>query len=53
MKINKLILFIEMVCMYQIALSDNGVIKLIGWILFIGLFMVLLVRLEKRYGIGQ
>lgn len=53
MKINKLILFIEMVCMYQIALSDNGVIKLVSWILLIGLFMVLLVRLEKRYGIGQ
>lgn len=53
MKINKLILFIEMVCMYQIALSDNGVIKLVSWILLIGLFMVLLVRLEKRYGINQ
>lgn len=49
MKINKLILFVEMVCMYQIALSDNGVIKLVSWILLIGLFMVLLVRLEKRY----
>lgn len=50
MKTIKLILLAILVTMYQIALSDNGIIKAISWLLFIGLFMVLVIKLEKRYG---
>lgn len=49
MKINKLILFIELVCMYNIALSDNGVVQLISWILLIFLGLTIAARLEKLY----
>lgn len=50
MKTIKLIILAILVCMYQIALSNNGVVQLISWVLFISLFMVLVARLEKQYG---
>ena len=53
MKIIKLELFIEMICMYQIALSDNGIVKLISWVVFLVLFMAIFARLEKRYGMDN
>lgn len=50
MKKIKLTILAILVAMYQIALSDNGIVKLFSWFLFIGLFMVLVIELEKRYG---
>lgn len=53
MKTIKLTILAILVVMYQIALSDNGIVKAISWLLFIGLFMVLVAKLEKRYGMDQ
>lgn len=50
MKIIKLVILAILMCMYQIALSDNGIVKAVSWLLFIGLFMVLVVRMERLYG---
>lgn len=50
MKTIKLILLAILATMYGIALSENGIVKLISWVLFLGLFMVLVIKLEKRYG---
>jgi len=50
MKKIKLTILAILVAMYQIALSDNGIVKLFSWFLFVGLFMVLVIELEKRYG---
>ena len=49
MKTIKLLLFIELVCMYNIALSDNGVVQLISWTLLIFLGLAIAARLEKLY----
>lgn len=49
MKTIKLTIGAILLSMYGIALSDNGIVKLISWGLFIGLFMVLVALLEKRY----
>lgn len=49
MKTIKFLLFIELVCMYNIALSDNGVVQLISWILLIFLGLTIAARLEKLY----
>lgn len=51
MKTIKLLLFIELVSMYNIALSENGWIKLVSWILLIFLGMAIAAKLEKRYGL--
>lgn len=53
MKTIKLTILAILIVMYQIALSDNGIVKVISWLLFIGLFMVLVAKLEKRYGMDQ
>lgn len=37
--------------MYNIALSDNGVVQLISWILLIFIGIVIAAKLEKRYGL--
>ena len=50
MKTIKLILLAILATMYGIALSENGIVQLISWVLFIGLFMVLVNLMEKRYG---
>ena len=50
MKTIKLILLAILANMYGIALSENGIVQAISWLLFIGLFMVLVSKLEKRYG---
>ena len=50
MKTIKLLTIIELICMYQIALSENGVVKLISWILLIFLGIAIAARLEKIYG---
>ena len=50
MKTIKFLLFIELVCMYNIALSDNGVVQLISWIVLIFLGIAIAARLEKIYG---
>jgi hypothetical protein len=49
MKTIKFLLFIELVCMYNIALSDNGVVQLISWVLLIFLGLAIAARLEKLY----
>lgn len=49
MKTIKLLLFIELVCMYNIALTENGWIKLVSWILLIFLGLAIAARLEKLY----
>lgn len=49
MKTIKLLLFIELVCMYNIALTENGWIKLVSWILLIFLGLAIEARLEKLY----
>ncbi len=49
MKTIKLLLFIELVCMYNIALTENGWIKLVSWILLIFLGLSIAARLEKLY----
>jgi len=49
MKTIKLILLAILATMYGIALSENGIVQLISWVLFFGLFMVLIAKLEKRY----
>lgn len=49
MKTIKFLLFIELVCMYNIALSENGVVQLISWILLIFLGLTIAARLEKLY----
>lgn len=49
MKIIKFLLIIELVCMYNIALSDNGVVQLISWTLLIFLGLAIAARLEKLY----
>lgn len=51
MKTIKLLLFIELVSMYNIALSENGWIKLVSWILLIFIGIVIAAKLEKRYGL--
>lgn len=51
MKTIKFLLLTELVCMYQIALSENGVVKLISWVLLIFIGMVIAAKLEKRYGL--
>jgi hypothetical protein len=50
MKIKLTILAI-LASMYGIALSENGVVQTISWVLFLGLFMALFAQMEKRYGI--
>jgi hypothetical protein len=50
MKTIKLLTIIELICMYQIALSENGVVQLISWILLIFLGIAIAARLEKIYG---
>lgn len=49
MGIIKLTIVAILVSMYQIALSDNGIIKALSWIAFIGLSLALVAQLEKRY----
>lgn len=49
MKTIKLILLAILATMYGIALSENGIVQLISWVSFFGLFMVLIAKLEKRY----
>lgn len=51
MKTIKFLLFIELVCMYNIALTENGWIKLVSWILLIFIGLVITAKLEKRYGL--
>lgn len=50
MKTIKLILLAILAAMYEIALTENGIVRLISWIVLISLFMVLVAKLEKRYG---
>ena len=50
MKTIKLIILAILVCMFNIALSENGIVQIVSWVLFISLFMVLVARLEKQYG---
>lgn len=45
----KLTILAILFSMYGIALTDNGIVKAISWLFFIGLFMALLLQLEKRY----
>jgi hypothetical protein len=53
MKIIKFLALAELVCMYEIALSDNGIVKAISWVLFAGLTLAIYARLEKIYGSNQ
>ena len=53
MKTIKLILLAILVCMYHIALSDNGIVQFVSWVLFLGLFMALVAQMEKRYGLDN
>ena len=48
MKTIKLTILAILASMYGIALMD-GIVKAISWLFFIGLFMVLVAQLEKRY----
>lgn len=48
MKIKLTILAI-LASMYGIALSENGIVQTISWVLFIGLSLTLFALLEKRY----
>lgn len=52
MKKIKLTLFLILISMYQIALSDSGLVKFIGWIAFGILFISLIAQMEKRYGVN-
>jgi len=47
----KLTILAILASMYGIALSENGVVQTISWVLFLGLFMALFAQMEKRYGI--
>lgn len=49
MKTIKLTILAILMSMYGIAISDNGIVKALSWLFFIGLFMVLVALLEKRY----
>lgn len=51
MKTIKLLLLTELVFMYNIALSENGWVKLVSWILLIFIGLVIASKLEKRYGL--
>lgn len=45
----KLTILAILMSMYGIAISGNGIVKALSWLFFIGLFMVLVALLEKRY----
>lgn len=49
MKTIKLLVVIEMVCMYNIALSYNGVVQIVSWAVLITSGLVMAALLEKRY----
>lgn len=49
MKAIKFLVFIEMACMYNIALSYNGVVQLVSWVVLIIAGLVMAALLEKRY----
>jgi hypothetical protein len=53
MKTIKLTILAILASMYGIALSDNGIVKAISWLFFIGLFVVLVAQLERRYGLDN
>jgi len=52
MKIKLTILAI-LASMYGIALSENGMIQTVSWVLFIGLSLGLVRMLEVRYGVDN
>lgn len=51
MKRIKLTMLAILIAMYQLAITDNGIVKAFSWILLIGLSLFLLAQLEKRYGL--
>lgn len=49
----KLTILAILASMYGIALSENGIVQTISWVLFIGLSLGLVRLLEVQYGVDN